>query len=229
MATAYNPGIVTSGLLFCFDIGNARSYPGSGSTTYDIGSSGNNGTLYNTPAYSSSNGGYLTLNGTNNYIDFGTAANLKNTTCSFEAWFNPNAVTGYGDGAVLLNITDGTNWRNGAGLSVYNGLLYGGVANGTTNYSATYAISTGSWIQAVMTFNSSSGAINTYTNGTLRSTTTGASCVFNATNKLWSGWGGPGYTSYLSTKIACGRVYSSALTASEVLQNYNALRGRFGL
>ncbi len=229
MATNYNPGITVSNLLFCFDIGNPRSYPASGSSLTDIGISGNNGLLYNSPAYNSSNGGFLTLNGTNNYIDFGSASNLKNTTCSFEAWFNPNAVTGYGDGAVLLNITDGTNWRNGAGLYVYNSSLFGGVANGTTNYSAGYAISTNNWIQAVMTFSASSGNLKIYTNGTLRNTTTGASCVFHANNKLWSGWGGPGYTSYLNAKISCGRVYSTELTADQVFQNFNAMRGRFGL
>ena len=228
MGLGHSPSVVTSGLLFCFDVGNVKSYPGSGSTLTDIGSSGNNGTLYNSPAYNSSNGGYLTLNGINNYIDFGTSANLKNTTCSFELWFNPAVVTGYSDGANLLNITDGTNWRNGAGLSMYNGNLTAGVANGTTNYSATYAISVNNWYHAVMTFNPTSGFLILYVNAVLRTTTSSAACVFNATNKLVSGWTA-GYTSHPNAKLACGRVYNTALTADQVLQNYNALRGRFGL
>ena len=70
MATNYNPTIVTDGLKVCFDAANPKSYPGSGTTWYDLSGNDNHGTLLNEPSFSSDKGGCFTLDGTNDRISF---------------------------------------------------------------------------------------------------------------------------------------------------------------
>jgi len=62
------PNIVTSGLVLQLDAANTKSYPGSGTTWTDLSGNGNNGTLTNSPTFSSANGGIFTFNGTNQFI-----------------------------------------------------------------------------------------------------------------------------------------------------------------
>ena len=65
--------IVPTGLILNYDIGNASSYPGTGATVTDLQAS-SNATLFNTPTYTS---GYLTFNGTNQYLTTNTSLNSK--------------------------------------------------------------------------------------------------------------------------------------------------------
>jgi len=80
MGIAYNPRIVTDGLVLALDAGNTKSYPGSGTTWYDLSGNGNNGTLTNGPTYSSVNGGSIVLDGTNDYINFSSFVNPYSET-----------------------------------------------------------------------------------------------------------------------------------------------------
>ena len=63
MGTSYNPHIVSDGLVLCLDAANPRSYPGSGTSWYDLSGNGNNGTLVNGVGYSSDNAGSLVFDG----------------------------------------------------------------------------------------------------------------------------------------------------------------------
>ena len=74
MATNYNPSIVTDGLVLCFDAANPKSYPGSGTTWYDLSGNDNHGTLLNEPSFSSDKGGCFVFDGTDDRISFSTVA-----------------------------------------------------------------------------------------------------------------------------------------------------------
>lgn len=78
MAIAYNRSIVTTNLIACFDPGNPRTYPGSGTTIRDASGNGYTGTLTNGPTYSATNGGVFVLDGVNDYIDI-PGINLTST------------------------------------------------------------------------------------------------------------------------------------------------------
>ena len=75
MGIAYNTSIVTSGLVFSLDAGNARCYSGSGTSAFGL-ISGIGGTLINGVGYTSSSNGSFIFDGTNDYINVGNNSAL---------------------------------------------------------------------------------------------------------------------------------------------------------
>ena len=67
MSYSNGPTIVTDGLVLALDAGDRNSYPGSGTTWNDLAGS-NNLTLYNSPSFSSNNGGHFLFDGANDYM-----------------------------------------------------------------------------------------------------------------------------------------------------------------
>jgi hypothetical protein len=82
-------GIVTSGLVLHLDVGDAGSYPGSGTAWTDLSGNGNNGTLTNGPTYSAADGGQIILDGTNDFVAIAGSTSLAFGAADFtiEAWF----------------------------------------------------------------------------------------------------------------------------------------------
>lgn len=214
MATSYNPGIVTSGLVLCLDAGNTKSYPGSGSSWTDLSGNGNTGTLNNSPVFSSNNGGYLTFNGTNQFVSFANSSTLANAATTIEMWINTTSV-GITYQLLYGSVNYPKFYLNTANLSYYNVTLYTG---GTISASA--------WYQIVLVSNSAISSF--YTNGALNGTGTGVSWSTTASTTT-IGKDPASSGQYFSGNIGLVRVYNTALTSDQILQNYNALRGRFGL
>ncbi len=220
MATNYNPSIVTSGLVLCLDAGNTRSYPGSGTTWTDLSGNGNTGTLTNGPTYSSNNGGSLVFDGTNDYV---ATSFTPSNSCSISIWFNNNNTynvhnrglfSTYGT-SVYSGFYIGTTILATGGLRIfYNG-------NGNTVLSYTFAVNT--WYNVCVT--SSGSLILVYVNGYLvnniASGTTHQNPLAIGITRFDA--------NYWTGNIAATSMYNTVLTADQVLQNYNALRGRFGL
>ena len=73
-----NEGIVTDGLKLWLDASNPASYPGGGTTWYDLSGNGNNGTMVNGVAYNSANGGVMILDGIDDKINCGTNFTITN-------------------------------------------------------------------------------------------------------------------------------------------------------
>jgi hypothetical protein len=65
-----NLGLISDGLLLYYDAGNINSYPGSGNTWFDISGNSNNGTLINSPTYSTDNGGSIVFDGVDDYVQY---------------------------------------------------------------------------------------------------------------------------------------------------------------
>lgn len=220
MSVYAGPEIVNNGLVLALDAGNTKSYPGSGTAWTDLSGNGNNGTTVGSPTFSSS--GFFTFNGTSQRVGCGNASNLQITVGSISAWFAADD-TNSGYNAI---ITKQSAW----GLFVTDNVLvaydWGNVAARTTGIT----VGNNSWNNAVMTFTETSGTPSNnakiYLNGIEILTTTIKNSV--QTVEVQLGDGGTA-NQFFGGKIAAASVYNRVLTAAEVLQNFNALRGRFGI
>ena len=220
MATNYNSRIVTDGLVLALDAGNAKSYPGSGTIWYDLSGNSNNGTLTNGPTYSSDNGGSIVFDESNDYVDCGNV--LSQTAYTKSAWFRPESSTRN----IISGTADGLNGEHAFWMNNTNNTLNAGHQNEWSRVS--YTVPSGNmlnqWWNGVVTWNDSTGWI-LYVNGVqvdTNSNTTGpnGSGVYIA--RYGSG-------NYFDGDIAQAMIYDRALTAAEVEQNYNAVKGRYGL
>lgn len=211
-------GIVTSGLVMHLDAGNAASYPGSGTAWTDLSGNSNNGTLTNGPTYSAADGGQIVFDGVNDFVSCGNAANLQLATFTIEAWFKANNTNSGFRGIISKNFAWGLLLENN-NLVTYD---FGGGAPRST------AINCGDnvWRQAALVV-SGGGSNNAvvYVNSAAALTTTIS--ISNQTSELRVG--ANDLTQLLAGNVAIGRVYNIALNASQVAQNFNANRGRFGL
>ena len=230
MSYGFGKSIVTDGLVFYVDAANENSYSGSGSTFSDLVGS-NDVTLYNTPTYSSDNGGIFSFDGVNEGGQT-TSGTLLNAPITVDVWAKPQT-TG-SDGTIV------GNWRQ----TDFFFLLWWDVGV-TANFRAIYK--TTSSTQVVTSESATRGTVNSwnhvsvsvdgtdmkiYLDGTLQETVStgllntppGAYRVGIAADY----YGSPGVvTRNLDGDIAAVKIYNRVLTADEVLQNYNALKNRF--
>lgn len=225
MALQHSPSIVTNGLVLCVDAANPRSYPGTGSVWYDAMTSGANFALTNGPVYSASNLGYFAFDGVNDYAVAGYNTALDTQTPSVEVWVKTNATTQNGfwfeKGSVnsqyaLFQEGASIQWRLGA---------LGDLSTTTASY-----MNTSSWYQVVGTFTSGSRIL--YINGVqVNSNATTGTLGTSASGMSIGAYGGTsGSNSYFyNGALSICRVYNRVLSAADVLQNFNALRGRYGV
>lgn len=227
MANYLGPNLVTSGLVLCLDAGNAKSYPGSGTTWTDLSGNGNTGTLVNGPTYSSTNGGSLSFDGINDHISVPNTINLRpSTELSIGMWIKATSIT---SGWVRLFGQD--PYQGGplifleSGGSLIRALHY---PNGTeVRCNTGYSISTSQYTHVIFTFKTGD-AIRSYFNG-IANTTVGLAAgtfSYNALNPYLVGHTG---SSWFNGNIANISFYNKALSILEIQQNFNALRGRFGI
>ena len=223
---ANNAPIVTDGLVFYVDAGNSKSYPGSGTTWSDLVGSAD-GTLEpaSGPTYSSANGGSIVLDGTDDYVDFGSfGVGGDNENYTFSAWSKQSSAgnifvkgrDGFGDGWSLRIM------RN----SNTNQFMASALAGGAHNASGG-TIQLNSWDYITGTWENSTGTISLYVNGVfITSTSKGSQGTLRSSTAGWSA-ARITTTAYSGGSIGCLSVYNRALSASEILQNYNALKNRF--
>lgn len=214
MGLAHSPRIVTNGLALCLDAGNTKSYPGSGTTWTDISRNGNTGTLTNGPTFSSANKGAIVFDGTNDYIT-GPIADLSvYTLCVFMMQDSFTVGGGIiagsiGSPNVYLQMGGGTNtWQ-----------FEYAVANPSFN------LTTGQWTYLCGVQNSSN-IQQAYKDGVLAGSATTGSVALGTSYAIGRR---PQGLIYSNIKVAVAQIYNRALSAAEIAQNFNALRGRFGI
>jgi len=214
-------GIVTNGLMLNYDAGFDPSYPTIGSTWYDLSGNSNNGTLINNPAFTSANSGSIVWDGTDDYVNTGKTATqlgFYDANYTMEAWVYP---TDLSSDRTMFG-TDQTAFRQGLHLVFRSGNIYQG------HYSSDFqagTVTVNNWYQIVYTFNASNGACQIFKNGVSQGTGTIQSFI-GTTNILIARWAG-GYNFQGNGSIY--RIYNRVLSSTEVTQNYNAQKGRFGL
>jgi hypothetical protein len=228
MGLSHSPSIVTNGLVLCLDAANPKSYPGSGTTWTDLSGNVNNGTLTNGPTYSSANGGSIVFDGVDDYAS--SAISLSNANMAIEMTFKINSFAGFVDVAVLDNGTNGLLIELGGnnGVPNTNGYLryYGfGISVSDGLASSSQYILDSKIHTSVLTVNSSSAT--SYFDGVLQGTESiTSSTTFTRlvlANDLLRGGRACGCNIYQV------KIYNRALSAAEIQQNFNALRGRYSI
>ena len=229
----YGPKTVTNGLVLCVDAADKNSYIGSGTTWTDVSGNGNNGTLTNGPTFNSSNNGSIVFDGTDDYISIPNSTTVNPNTGSFTivAWVNSDPSNG-GDGWDLwvAKRSTGTNGYY-IGAQVGTGMRFV-VGNNVDSRTDTPFIgfSYNTWIMvtAVLDLNLNTQTIirNNFEE-TASITPSGGTYSNTANLNLGADFNGGNFQT--NGRIATVRLYNRALTATEILQNYNATKSRFGL
>ena len=219
------PSIVTNGLVLNLDAGDSNSYSGSGTTWSDLSGQGNTATLVNGPTYNSADGGYIEFDGTDDYVTtnntlsdadnlFSDSGNSWSTNC----WFNTS-----GDGGINVR---GGGFGGSTTYAVYkqSGILRVRLRGGTVSGVAT--ISNDVWNNIVVTWDGTTS--KSYLNGSFV-TNNAVGTASSQNDKFALGAANSGNNNNLNGKISQMLVYNRALTASEITQNFDAIKGRYGL
>ena len=224
MAFHYSPKVVTDGLVLYLDAANPTSYI-SGSTAWnDLSRRGNNATLINGPAFNTGSLGSIAFDNTDDYATASSSAFTFGTgNFTMDIWIKPLSFTTYGH---MLSLPDQNTFTlkfDTTADSPGGGIIY---YYPYTNYGNTpsWKATINTWYNITLARLSNVGY--TYLNGRF----TGTSNNFNnnittQTLSIHKGYS----TEYAPSQMATIKVYNRALSAQEVLQNYNATKGRFGL
>jgi len=224
-------GIVTDGLVFNLDAGFTPSYPKNGNTWYGVRNT-NNGSFINGPTFNTSNGGSIVFDGVNDRIDFSTNifTGLQNTGISIDAWIYP--ISNLSSQQLIVGAWSQSVANDQAGLFIINSGPFIAVANGSAPESGFGGgtLSLNQWQYVVGTWNTNR-TYKTYINGSLVSTGTQTGDGYNTIGASLFRVGGQaqGENRYFNGRISITRIYNKVLSDSEILQNYNAQKGRFGL
>ena len=218
MAVNYQKKIVTDGLVLCLDASDIKSYSGTGTTWFDRSGNGKNGTLVNGPTYSN---GAIVFDGSNDYIETAyTSGNISNQTVS--CWINKtNSQYSY----ILAKSA------SYYGFEIYPTVVYVNITDTQYGY-VNYNIN--GWQNIVFTYDGTqignTNRLKIYINGNVQLLTFNGTIPssVNVTDVIQIGrrWWSLAYSQGSISQVA---IYNKALSDSEVLQNYNAQKGRYGL
>ena len=226
MAFIHSPKIVTSGLVLCLDAANKLSYRGSGTTWTDLSGNNYNGTLTNSPTFSGTNSGNIVFDGTDDYVLVTQTLSTPITICGFIKYTDQakalnTFINSFPHNTLAISLN-----RNGAGnLQVYIGNGSSWLGTPSINSSTTIAVNT--WYHISFTCNGSTSIL--YLNGVNVGTSANIPSGWSTYFYLGHLTGGVSNSEYLKGNIASTMIYNRALTAVEILQNYNANKSRFGL
>ena len=233
MALAHSPRIVTDGLVLALDAGNPKSYPGTGTTWSDLSGNGNNAVLTNGPIYNSSNGGSIAFDGADDYTRITNNATINFSTNSFSlnCWVKTDQ-TGSTRMIISKGNSDAINGGKAYNLYLGNGgttWLFGVWRGGDNNsVGSTQFVQIGTWVNLVGVYDSVQGTQRLYANTNLIGSATRTAGDISVANDLFVGAGANGGGVW-DGNISQVSIYNRALTASEIQQNFNALRGRYGI
>ncbi len=224
-------GLVTSGLFVHLDASNAASYPGSGTTWTDLTGNGNTGTL-NGPVYSSLAGGCIDCDGINDFISIISNSSLLPTTgtpITMQIWVYFDALT---NGAMINKLTTSFGY-DGYIVRLTSTGFAGYTVNGTgvdqrRSTDPTVVFTTGTWYLVTFITQRSATANTTrlYVNTTVRIQSAWGNDSYSESNPLQLGGG---YGEFANCKIGAFYFYTRGLSDSEITQNYNATKTRYGL
>ena len=226
--------IVTDGLVLNLDGANPKSYI-SGSTTWDdLTYYKNNGTLINSPTFDSNNNGSIVFDGIDDYVETNIVSlkSIVSRPCSLSVWFKTNISNTIRQVIMADWNSSGSFETTRLEISGFNitpgkvgGCLvniYGG-SNGTVQ--STTTIQTNVWYNVVIQC-PTTATTELYLNGVLENSVSSIEGIIGNGN-LTIGRAGLFSALYLSGNVSNTSIYNRALTPSEVLQNYNALKNRF--
>ena len=221
------PPVNDSSLVLNLDAGNRASYVGTGTTWVDLSNNNLICSLVNGPTYAGTGvSTYISFDGSNDYVDIPTSLSVNASSFTYEAVFR---ITTGADGNSLLSLNYSSpssgylvRQTTGNNLIVYsdNGAETSLSSTGTISNNTTYHL----------TVVQSGGSCSIYFNGSLDKTASLASPVLTTSNATNLGRrGAPSFGAQLLGNIYLTKLYNRALTASEVLQNFNFYRSRYNI
>lgn len=209
MAFHYSPRVITNGLILALDAANRNSYPGSGTTIYDLSGNGAHGTLINGTGFSSEKGGVLTFDGIDdgvdginipqNYVDlmigmYSQGGNGTGLEMVFAKYNDADKSFRTAEGVFRHSVLDSNDWNyNTTQYDYANGSLISGNVNLTNSWNIVRLVNQNSTFSPPFVYSISSDFYNRRYKG----------------------------------KIAFILCYNRILSTTEVDQNYNALKARF--
>jgi hypothetical protein len=220
MGIDYNNIIVSDGLVFYIDAANPRSYSGTGLTANGL-VGGIGATLINGVGFSSANNGLFSFDGTNDYIEVPSITSVTGdftvaiwfyTTASLDGYYKRLLDLDYITGFWLGRNANSNSWGGGILESNFPYGIYLPFTNGQWHYLVSVRSGTTHILYGDGISNTTS---NTVSNGNLSSTS-----LLIAREPLFS-------PSNFNGNISQVSMYNRALTAQEILQNYNATKGRY--
>jgi hypothetical protein len=218
MALQHHPRIVSNGLLMYIDAANTRSYSGSGNTALGL-ITGIDGTLVNGVGFTTENNGAFTFDGSNDYINFGNSSAVQQSSGTLSAWAKASS--------------PGSSYRGIIAKQGAYGLFYTDSVLVAYDWAADAPRSTGiniadnTWKNVVLTYQSGvSNGTRIYINGVSVLTTT-----ITIQSQVANLFGGAeaNASQFASCQASSFKMYNRVLTATEVLQNYNAAKKRYEL
>ena len=241
MGISRGPKIVSSGLVLCLDAANKVSYPGSGTVWRDLSGNNNTGTLTNGPTFSAGNQGSIVFDGTNDYVELSdTPFRISNYNFSIEVVFYDYGGN-YTNVPLLGKRNPNANYHQ-YNIGIYNGDPYSGGTgrvlgaflrddnnpnSSVTDRFVSYTLPNAGIYHVALTNSQSQASL--LVNGLLKST---SAVVMNSGNFGINGYNfriaTTAITTFWNQKIYLVRFYNKTLSDTEVLQNYNAVKSRFG-
>jgi hypothetical protein len=224
--------IINSNLVLNVDAGQLRSYSGSGTTWTDLSGNGYNGTLTNGPTFDSANGGSIIFDGTNDFVNV-TATNTivgdNLAQITLEAWSKHTGTANIR----MMNLARDTVAQSWCFLNANAGSVGAiGVSRWTgstlENVLATGTYNDGTWRHIVGTLSTTTGG-KLYINGQLAASSVTNLVSVSGNTGLTKIGSATGSSNFWNGNIAIARIYTKVLSDDEVLQNYNAIKSRFGL
>jgi hypothetical protein len=218
-----SPPIVTDGLVLYLDAANTKSYPTTGTTWNDLSGNNNNGTLINGPTFNSANNGSIVFDGVDDYT---SGSILVPSTFTTNFWFKPLQLRNYNPGFIINNWGDFI-WHTTSDGSIYCGTDLGNRFNPSSPGCGPGSIIVNTIYNYTYTYNLGVGSL--YKNGTLTTTSNSHTIPVSAgtvKNYFVASSPGGGISNVISYIF---QIYNRALTAQEVLQNYNATKQRYNL
>lgn len=219
--------IITDGLVLHLDAAQLRSYPGSGTTWTDLSGNGNNGTLTNGPTFNSGNGGSIVFDGVNDGVNLINNFTFTNVTVECIIYLNATQskkifLANYVQIVAPTGFAIGISDSNNNIVKWFTGNI------GTTN--TIFSTTTLNNQQYYHVCGSYDGSLkNLYINGVLETSFSINNNINNNSTLSSIGYLRQLNAQYFNGRIPITRVYNRSLSATEVLQNYNATKSRFGL
>ena len=233
--------IVTNGLVLNLDTSRTSSYPGTGTTWTDISGSGNNGTMLNSVGYSSLDGGSLTFDQINDYISLPNMSTylMKKSKFTYETWIkvnNPGMVNTYLQ--TLFSFGNNGEYSNDIMFFIQSNYLNIQINNGADG-GCTIPYASTSWNNVCIVYDGTqvvnSNRIKIYINGILQTITTtytipSTTANINVTNCGIGAYSCNNFANcHFGGNIGSARLYTTSLTSTEVTQNFDVTKSRFGL
>lgn len=233
MAFHYSPKVINDSLILYLDAGNSKSYSGSGDTWFDTSKSFKDSSLLGSPPFLSDNKGCFLMTGLNEYVSIPRLSdNNIIDNYSFGIWFSPTSTisSSNNDYYMLFEAQDTTDnyiyfLNSGGQITFETKTPNDNLLTTTNNWVA------GKWYNIYCTYDSSTGTKSIYVNGVKENSISGVNGSYLNTS-LYFGLGAyssPTRTWYFPGRISATFVYSKTLSQSEISQNYNTTKSRFGL